>query len=164
MTTPRTVRQFREFVVRPALFQLGLPGGAAAENLVVGTAVFESGLDHFDQWLGPDDHELGPAFGVYQIEAATACDVWINFLAFREDLAEEVKAFCAPWPTLEHQLVTNLGYATAMCRLIYWRAKEKLPAADDIEGLGRYYKNHYNSSVGKGHPAMWAAKYRSLCA
>src|SRR3954469_3472805 len=67
MPTRRTVAQFRNFVVRPILDYLGL-ASPAAENLLVGTALYESGLEALDQWTGPGDATLGPAFGIYQIE------------------------------------------------------------------------------------------------
>ena len=53
-------------------------------------------------------------------------------------------------------LDTNLAYATAMARMLYWRKPEALPAADDIPGLAAYWKRHYNTAAGRGKPADFA--------
>jgi len=160
MTTRRAVAQFRAFIVRPTLAYLDL-SGTAAENLLVGTALYESGLEAIDQWTGPGDATLGPAYGVYQIEVPTHVDVWTNFLAFRADLKARIGSLLAAWPDRNVQLATNLAYATAIARVIYYRARDPLPDAADIDALGRYYKDHYNGP-GKGDAGAWAAAYRAL--
>lgn len=164
MTTRRTVEQFRRFIVRPTLQHLDplIPYSEAAELLLAGTAVHESGLDNFDQWLGPDDVSLGPAYGIFQIEPATYRDLMANFLAYRKPLAERVAQLLAPVPTALEQLVTNLSYATAIARVIYYRAPAPLPAAGDAEALAAYWKQVYNTPSGKGTPAQWLQHYRSL--
>jgi hypothetical protein len=50
------------------------------------------------------------------------------------------------------QLAWNLGYATAIARLVYYRRPEPLPHADDLAGLARYWKVHFNSHLGAGAP------------
>ena len=52
--------------------------------------------------------------------------------------------------TDEQQLTGNLFYATAVARLLYWRAPRKLPAPDDIWGLAHYWKDFFNTVEGKG--------------
>ncbi len=59
-----------------------------------------------------------------------------------------------------HNLVTDLAYATAMCRVHYWRRPEPLPNAGDPEGMGEYWKQHYNSPLGKGTVERFAWRYR----
>ena len=154
------VKQFRELVVRPTLEHLDL-WSEAAENLLVGTAVQESRLEFLQQ------HGGGPALGVYQIEPATHLDVWENFLRYRKGPSDNylwnaVGNLAAPLPELpaDEQLITNLAYATAIARIIYYRRPEPLPAADDIEGLAAYWKQHYNTPLGKGDPDEWADNYR----
>ena len=61
-------RQFAERVIRPALVKLRLQS-PAAEALLLGTAVVESGLSALVQAGG------GPALGLYQIEPATHADI-----------------------------------------------------------------------------------------
>ena len=156
------VGQFRGFVVRPTLYQLGL-WSLAAENLLVGTAIHESGgLNYIDQVTGPGDTTLGPAYGLYQIEEATLNDLFDNFLKFRPRLAEMAIALEAPMPKRVLQLVTNLAFATAVARLIYYRAPDPLPGADDIPGLAACWKKNYNTVAGKGRVEDWIAAYRRL--
>lgn len=143
------VKQFREYVVDPALRNIGLYSRAAS-NLLVGTAVQESGLTYLKQLGG------GPALGVYQIEPATHVDVLYNWVQHRPIYA---------WIMDEaddRSLITDLAYATTIARLIYYRRPEPLPEADDIDGLASYWKLWYNTPRGKGHAAEFALKYREF--
>ena len=146
--------EFRRHIIRPVLAHLDL-SGAAAEDLLLGTAVMESDLAHFRQ-LG------GPARGLYQMEPATEEDLWRNYLDYRPALAARVRSLLAAWPPRTAQLVTNLSYATAMCRLHYRRVPAALPVAGDIESFARYWKRYYNTALGKGTPAQFVLKYRAL--
>jgi hypothetical protein len=150
------VKQFREFIVRPTLEYIGLYS-KSAENLVVGTAIQESGGLRFIDQLTPGP---GPAYGLYQCERATHDDIWSRFLAKRPDLSDKVDDLLSLWPTRVEQLRTNIHYATAMCRIHYLRFPDPLPEADDIEGLGRLWKRRYNSMLGKGTVEQFVANYR----
>lgn len=155
------VREFRRFVVRPTLVHLGL-WSEAAETLVVGTAVHESGgLVHNDQVTGRGDSILGPAYGLFQIEPATHRDLFESFLDFSRwaGLRDKFLALRAAEPEPDLQLVTNLAYATGVCRLLYYRDPEPLPAASDLQGLARYWKRVYNTAAGKGTAAKWLFDY-----
>lgn len=55
----------------------------------------------------------------------------------------------------------NLRFATAMARIHYWRVPEPLPDADDIDGLARYWKQHYNAPLGHGTAEQFAENYRT---
>lgn len=81
--------EFLSGAIRPALARLRL-GGAAAERLLLGTALTESGLVHLRQSGG------GPARGLYQIEPATHRDLWRHYLAFRPALAARLLCLAAP--------------------------------------------------------------------
>ncbi len=120
-------QHFLAYVVRPSLDSIGL-WSPAAERLLLGTAIVESELT----WLR--QHGDGPARGVYQIEPATHDDIWAHYLAYRERLAERVARLAGERPRLD-QLAWNLGYATAIARLVYYRRPEPLPPADDLAGL-----------------------------
>lgn len=148
-------KHFRELIVRPTLEALGA-WSQSAEELVIGTAAHESLLYHLKQ-LG------GPALGVYQIEPATHKDVWDNYLAYREDMASKVRGMASQHlADLDDELVGNLHYATAICRLIYYRRPEPLPAADDVVGLAQYWKAHYNTHLGKGRIDDWIDHYSEV--
>jgi hypothetical protein len=137
-------RHFLAYVVRPSLDSIGL-GSPAAERLLLGTAIVESRLT----WLR--QHGDGPARGVYQIEPATHDDIWANYLAYRDGLANRVARLAGERPRVD-QLAWNLGYATAIARLVYYRRPEPLPHADDLAGLARYWKAHFNTALGAGSP------------
>lgn len=156
------VEQFRSLVVRPVLTQMGhfFPPykSEAAENLLVGTALIESDLSWLRQTGFGGNYSRG-GLGLYQIEAATHDDCWNNFLKARPDHAHLVRSFgSAPGPAAP-ELITNLAYATAIARIIYWRKPARLPDADDIEGLGQYWKDHYNTRLGKGNPSSFVERY-----
>ena len=146
-------RHFRDIVVRPTLQALDL-WSPSAEALVLGTAIHESRLIYLRQVGG------GPALGLYQIEPATHADLCRHYLDARAALKERVAAFLAPSPSPDAQLATNLAYATAICRLLYYRAPAPLPDANDVDGLAAYWKAHYNTPAGKGAAAEWATHYR----
>ncbi|MGE0652904.1 MAG: hypothetical protein AB7P12_14330 [Alphaproteobacteria bacterium] len=135
------VGQFRLLVVRPVLTHLAL-WSTAAENLLLGTALQESGLRFLRQ------RSNGPARGIYQIDPAIHDEVHAGFLAGRPALETKVTALLAPSPSRAEQLVTNLAYATAMARVIYLRCPEPLPADGDVAGLGRYWKRHFHGDTG----------------
>lgn len=154
------VRQLANQVIRPTLAYVGdgLPGFAseAAVRLLLGTAAVESELHYLAQV------PTGPAQGIYQIEPATAEDVHANFLAFRPALQRQVTSLMAPHPVAAQQLASNLAYATAIARLVYWRSPLKLPAEDDIEGMAALWKQVFNTPLGAGTPAKFLSAYRRL--
>lgn len=141
----------------------------AAVNLLLGTAIQESGLRHMRQIGG------GPALGFYQIEPATYDDLMKTYLfrsawprpallaserwRRRRNYLEVVKQFEAPTP-LMHQLEDNIAYQTAIARFIYWRVSEPLPEADDLKELASYWKRHYNTRLGRGTEAAFILNYR----
>ncbi|MGE0253470.1 MAG: hypothetical protein AB7H93_23665 [Vicinamibacterales bacterium] len=158
-----TVRDLRDQVVRPVIAHLAHEGGiaalasTAAEQLLLGTAVVESWGHNLEQ-DGP-----GPALSPWQIEPATARDVLDRWLARHAPPplrgavgALRVEAFGAV-----EQLAGNLLLACAVARLRYWLAPDALPAAGDAAGLGAYWKRHYNTGLGKGDPAEFAARFRA---
>lgn len=147
------IADLRLIVIRPTLEYLEL-WSQAAENLLVGTHLQEAGDGALVQIGG------GPARGIYQIEPATRADVHTNFLASRLVLRLRTQTLMASHPSPDEQLATNLSYATAIARLIYYRAPDPLPGPDDIDGLAAYYKRWYNTAGGAGSAANFASLYR----
>jgi len=76
--------------------------------------------------------------------------IFVNYLGYHPSLRDKVLQMRSGWPDKHTQLATNISYATAICRLIYYRQPERLPNADDLHGLGAYWKFAYNSTAGKG--------------
>lgn len=146
------VNDFKKLVIEPTLNYLEMSSPAAI-NLLLGTALMESRLKHLIQ------KPNGPALGLYQMEPATHKDIWDNFLKYKQALAERVGGLIAPSPESETQLKTNLSYATAMCRIHYYRAPTKLPDAEDLEGLSNYWKKYYNTELGAGKPEEFREVY-----
>lgn len=146
------ILQFRTNVVRPVLQAIGAHS-QAAENLLIGTAVQESNLHYLRQLAD------GPARGLYQMEPATHDDHWDNYLAYRGELRGRVEAFTVPGQDRHAQLAWNLAYATAMCRVHYMRVPAPLPAPTDVDGLARYWKQHYNTPLGRGTVEEFKDKY-----
>lgn len=134
--------QLLEHVIRPTLDYLGA-GGESAERLILGTAAVESGFSEIVQIGG------GPALGLFQMEPATANDIITNFLAYRPELNNKVSDLFIGLPDVSN-LIGNLPYATAMCRVHYLRVPEALP--DTVDGMADYWKGHYNSRLGRGTP------------
>ena len=135
-------QQFRNLVIRPSLQYIKL-WSRAAEQLLLATAIAESNL----HWLKQIE---GPALGVYQVEPATHDDIWINFLRDRHKLMDRVENLTNRTPRRLDQLVTNLAYATAIARLVYYRRPEPLPEAGDLYSMAEYWKAHYNTVLGAG--------------
>jgi hypothetical protein len=116
----------------------------AAENLVLGTALVESKAEYIHQ-------VRGPALGLWQMEPATHDDIHANFLVFRKDLRDKLAelATSAEITAGANEMVGNLYYACAMCRLLYRRVREDLPPEKDAEGMASFYKRWYNTPAGK---------------
>ncbi|RJO72878.1 MAG: hypothetical protein C4523_02585 [Myxococcales bacterium] len=165
-------KQFTQFVIYPVLQNLGM-WSPAASHLVLGTALVESNLHDIDQIIGSDDGELGPALGIYQIEPQTHWDLYHNFLDLltgdeerdfkRQALKGSLLRMLALSPPPEVQLVTNLWYATAICRLIYYRRPEPLPPDSPAE-LARYYKLWFNTAEGKSSINKAIPHFERACA
>jgi hypothetical protein len=145
--------QARELIIAPALVAIN-KWSQAAENLLVGTMLIESaGGTYVKQRLG------GPALGPYQHEPATFKDdiewCWTN-----PELFFSIINACDTCRMPESSaLIYNWRFATIMCRIHYWRAEPPLPEADDIEGLGQYWKDHWNTSLGKGRVKNYVQLY-----
>lgn len=120
----------------------------ASVQILLGTAAQESDLGYF---LTQDP--AGPGRGPYQIEQPTHLDV-IRYIerSDKEGLLWIVEDLVPAGSTLgdEWLLVDNLAYSHAIARIRYWMVPEAMPEAGDIEGLGRYWKRHYNTIKGKG--------------
>ncbi len=144
---------YRELFVLPVLEYLGDPFDSEDRvSLIVNIANHESDGFRYVRQVGG-----GPGLGYTQIEHTTHDDTWVNWLAFRRDLA--IKAWKLigepPFGKIPSStiLVTNPGYAVAMTAFIQRRAPGELPHYLDIEGQARYWKKWYNTPLGKGREA-----------
>ncbi|WP_341893739.1 hypothetical protein [Ferrovibrio terrae] len=157
-------QQFDRFILRPVLTAMApeVPNSEAARRLLLGTASHESGGFQFiDQVtaLGLANDADGPAYGLFQMEAATHDDLWRNFLQYKPAVTAKVQQFRADQPDLVRQMRSNLCYAVAVARAQFYRAKPPLPPADDLPALAAYWKQHWNTALGAGTPDQWLRHY-----
>lgn len=153
-------RDLRKYVVRPTLKRMNL-WSQAAEELLLGTIAQESRMGFYLHQIS------GPALGIYQIEPATHQDLWKNYLSYRADKQLMVASFASRVHSNLHdmnidddELIGNLAYSTAVCRMLYYRKPEALPDSKDIPGLALYWKTHYNTFKGKGTTEEFELNYR----
>lgn len=141
--------QLARHIVIPTLRYLEL-WSPAAGVIVLGTGMVESKLRYVDQI--DQANKPGPAYGLWQCEEPTHADYWNNFLRFQNGLREKctglVTRRSALFPPVD-ELVFNLAYAAAMCRVHYRRVKAPLPDRHDAAGMAAYWKQNYNGP-GKG--------------
>lgn len=143
--------QFRELIIRPVLKSMD-KWSESAENLLLGTALQESGLRYLKQLGG------GPALGVFQMEPATHDDIWKNYITGRDDLGMSVMATIGGIKDVS-RLIHDLAYATAMARVHYLRVSEPLPEAHNIMDMAEYWKEYYNTPRGAGTPEDYVANF-----
>jgi len=152
-----TVTHFRNSVIMPVLVKMGA-GGAAAEELLLGTAIQESFCFKYRAQMGG-----GPAISYYQMEPATHNDIWDNFLKYRKKIANDAMYFMSSKNANKlDELKNNNKYATAMARIHYMRIASPLPKAGDLSAQANYWKKHYNTPLGKGHPHEYIQKWNKF--
>ena len=142
-------KQLRE-LVRETLEYLDpvIPYSKQAEDLVLMTIAHESNNGEYIRQVN------GPALGICQMEPRTHDDIWENFLAYSEELSQTLYGI---YTCEKEELVWNLKYAIAMCRVHYYRVPEALP--DDIIGLSKYAKKYYNTEAGKATAEKYLSDY-----
>lgn len=154
----------REYIIKPTLSVLAqydrrMNTNAAVEQLM-GTAAQESLLGYHLTQIE------GPALGIYQIEPATHDSIWEHYLAHRPELASIVRGLASQHAfeskeNRDAELITNLAYATAIARLVYWPKPEPMPSADDREGQAEYWKEHFNTELGDGTVEEYVDSYQA---
>lgn len=149
------IRQFRDYIVVPALERINLYS-LEAEQLVMATAMVESNLA-FIQQIG-----RGPARSFFQMEPVTHDDIWERYLSRKPHLLNDLKGLIMRDMDLHEQLHGNLFYAAAMCRIFYLRFKEPLPDAGDWHGMAAYWKKYYNTYLGAGTVEGFLQKARPV--
>lgn len=149
-------KDLREAIIRPTLKKIGL-WSEAAENLLLGTAAQESQMGRYLRQIGG-----GPGLGIFQVEPSTHDDIWDNYLIYRGPLLSAVTKLTVLQMPRTQQLVWNLLYATAIARVHYLRIKDPLPDANDVSALGCYWKNWYNTHLGKGTVEEFVKSYTAM--
>lgn len=154
-------KQLSDLVIRPTLELLDefnpKLNTLASVNLLLGTVAQESSMGHYLKQIH------GPALGIYQIEPATHKDITGRYLVRPANLALMVaikRLTCVDgFVGRDTELIYNLRYATAICRIRYWMVPESMPEHDDIEGLGQYWDDHYNGNPDVGTVDEFISNY-----
>lgn len=131
-------QQLLDWVIRPTLLSIGL-NSEPAQRLVLGTACQESICGRYIHQLG------GPALGIYQMEPATHADLsrWLGtHPALQSGVARLARRYTS------EELIGNLYYATAFCRIAYYRDPAPLP--ETLHEQAAYWKRIYNTAGGAG--------------
>lgn len=138
-------------LIEETLKEVGMHSKSAV-NLLLGTAAQESNFgEYIKQLYG------GPALGVFQMEPATHDDIYTNFLKYKKGIWCRVDDIGGPD---EECMVYNLKYATIMARLQYYRRPEPLPYHQDIPAIAAYWKQWYNTPLGKGTVEEFLENYQ----
>ncbi|MFZ5653313.1 MAG: hypothetical protein ACOY42_02780 [Pseudomonadota bacterium] len=147
-------------VIRATLRQIG-DWSPAAENLLLGTALAESG----------DDARLrrGRRLGIYRISPAMHRMIWDRYLVDHPDLASRVRGLAGQHGFLRDphgELATNLKYATAIAWMRYRQQRVPLPDAADIAALaGCWQRGFRRGGAVEDFVRRWrAAEHRPAAA
>lgn len=138
--------QLVELVIKPSILSIDKNAlSDSAINLILGTCAQESRFGTYIAQI------KGPALGIYQMEPNTYYDIIDNYLNHREFTKRRIFSFCGyETEPSHHMLICNLRLSTIFCRIHYLRVPEKIPDANDIEGLASYWKRYYNTYKGRG--------------
>ncbi len=145
----------RQLVIRDTLKYLG-EWSQAAENLLVGTAIQESGLG----FSLKENRRLG----IYHISPSAHRAVWDHHLVHHPELASLVRGLAGQHAFIRDphgELLSNLKYATAIAWCIYRKAGQSLPEAEDLDALGRFWQQHYHAKP-CGRASDFVRNYRDL--
>ncbi|MEG0966470.1 MAG: hypothetical protein RSG92_13950 [Pseudomonas sp.] len=129
--------ELSQFVIRPTLIYLGRHC-ASAEALLLGVAASQSAL-------GSALHDRR-GHGLYRIGELRHQSIWDQFLARDPELASLVRGLASQHAFLSGphlELTVNLRYATAIAWMLIEEQAPELPAADDLLGLARIWRQTF---------------------
>jgi hypothetical protein len=110
-----------------------------AVNLILGTIAQESKFGYYIKQLNN-----GPAKGICQMETNTHNDIWNNYLKYKKSIVDKISKFSVF--NSADELVWNLKYSIAMCRIHYLRVPKAIPFG--LQDQAEYYKKYYNTIYG----------------
>jgi len=129
--------ELSQFVIRPTLIYLDRHC-ASAEALLLGVAASQSAL-------GSALHDRR-GHGLYRIGESRHQSIWDQFLARDPELASLVRGLASQHAFLSGphlELTVNLRYATAIAWMLIEEQAPELPAADDLLGLARIWRQTF---------------------
>jgi hypothetical protein len=149
-------RQLRDIIIVPSLTAIGHYSSAAV-NLLLGTCAQESHMGHYiiQKRIG-----MNGGIGIYQMQKPTFDDVWDRTVMPNIAMKAKIRLLLGyegrPNPD---RMASDLSLATVMARLFYSLIPELLPKDNDIEGMARYYKQYYNTPLGKATELQFKLNY-----
>lgn len=148
------IEQYTKCILRPTLKDIEMYS-PSSEVLLLGTFAQESQAGTFMKQIGG-----GPGLGFYQEERNSFIDVVNNYLKFRTALVQKICDYLGYtyFPEADH-LMHDLKLQVIIARIHYKRVPYPLPEPDDIEGMAKYWKLHYNSLKGKGTEVQFIENY-----
>lgn len=130
--------ELSQYVIRPTLVYLGRHC-ASAEALLLGVAASQSAL-------GEGLHDRR-GHGLYRIGETRHQSLWDDYLARDPELASLVRGLASQHAFLggpHLELTVNLRYATAIAWMLIEEQSTPLPAADDVLGLARIWRQTFH--------------------
>ncbi|MBV4533421.1 hypothetical protein HU719_018700 [Pseudomonas sp. SWRI107] len=130
--------ELSQYVIRPTLVYLNRYC-QSAEALLLGVAASQSAL-------GAALHDRR-GHGLYRITSQRHRVLWDDFLARDPDLASLVRGLASQHAFLggpHLELTVNLRYATAIAWMLIEEQATPLPAADDLQGLARIWRQTFH--------------------
>jgi hypothetical protein len=141
-------------LIKKTLSPLGLYS-LDAEELLMATCAQESLLGKYRR-----QGNNGPAIGIFQMEPNTFNDIWQNYLAYHEQLADGLRALASTQPPRPIEMLMNDPFAICMCRVHYLRVPHPMPSGTSLQGLWGYYKVYYNSVLGAATQEEFVRNYK----
>lgn len=143
-------QELKEFTIKPTLETMGEKFcGESDEDIVLFTIAHESHMGTWRKQMG-----AGAALGIGQCEPPT-----YNWLA--KKYPHILLKFYPEIPRFE-TIENDDVLAVIMCRLRYYVVPEKLPEPGDIKGMARYWKEYYNTKLGKGNEQEFVRNVRKF--
>ncbi|MET4706728.1 hypothetical protein [Endozoicomonas lisbonensis] len=142
--------QFERYVLN-ALANHRLPLSKAAIRLLVMIAAHESGGFRYVKQMGN-----GPARGLLQMEPIGLEEVR-RYVVLRPERFRSLRL-----PEHLDELIFNTELAIVCARAFFMAKPEPLPDENNIEGLAKYAKQHWNTEAGKARWEDYANAYREL--
>ncbi|WP_312934649.1 hypothetical protein [Pseudomonas sp.] len=131
-------KELSQYVIRPTLVYLNRHC-ASAEALLLGVAASQSALG--SALHGRRGH------GLYRIDESRHTSLWDHFLARDPDMASLVRGLASQHAFLggpHLELTVNLRYATAIAWMMIEQQTPTLPAADDVIGQARIWRQIFS--------------------
>jgi hypothetical protein len=148
MINPKHLRMLAENTL--SVFELNK---GSAINLVLGTIAQESALGYYLRQNTKIFSYLKHGLGIGQIENNTFEWLRDHYKTAKYPLGEYVQS--CKFLQLEYDLRASIVFV----RLRYLIVPEPLPLKNDIMGMARYWKKHYNTYKGKGKVEEFIPNY-----